>query len=86
MVDSPKLVSHIVLGWVDVLSLIGFLLGRLRAREWSGALVSLIFRPLGWLLIFTMADLRLRCPHCRGVIQEVISQPSHNGKMLGPSH
>jgi hypothetical protein len=52
-----------------VLMPIGGVIGHLaRNRAGDGAALGFLLGPVGWMLIFALADCRRRCDHCRSVV------------------
>ena len=63
--------------------LVGFALGKLRAQPGAGTLLGATLGPIGWLLIFTLADKRPRCSECRGIVIDGATRCRHCGGQLG---
>jgi hypothetical protein len=77
---SPQQVTLLwFLAWAVVGSLVGFGLGKFRARELAGAVLGAAFGPLGWLFTLALSDRRPRCPQCRGVVLAGATRCRHCG-------
>lgn len=48
-----------------------------RGQPMAGFWLGFLLGPLGWLAIFGLDDLRLRCPECGGVVSEGARRCSH---------
>jgi len=64
---------------------IGFLAGRMRGKQRLGAAWGLALGPMGWFITVCTADLRARCPECRGVIAEGARRCMHCGVSFNAS-
>lgn len=71
-----------LIGWVVVMGLIGYLLGRLRGVPGWGAVGSILLGPIGWLAILASSDQRLKCPDCKGAVPEGARKCMHCGSTL----
>lgn len=49
---------------------IGYLIGKSKGQPFSGALVSFLFGPLGWLIALFSSDQRPKCHACKGAVHE----------------
>jgi len=67
MLDRPAIYSHLFLGWIAGMSLVGYWLGGFRGQPWAGACWGLVLGPLGWLISLVLEDRRPRCAACYGL-------------------
>ena len=68
----------IFLLWIFVSPVIGYAIGKTRNCPLVGALLGLLFGPLGWLLAF-LNDRREQCPQCRGRVPDGAVRCLHCG-------
>ena len=67
----------LVVAWLVVGALVGFLAGRARGREEDGLKLGAFLGPVGWLITLCLSDQRLVCPKCGGVVAEGASKCCH---------
>jgi hypothetical protein len=58
----------LVLTPMFVSAAIGGLIGSLKGEQTTGCCLGFFLGPIGWLVVMNVPDLRLRCPHCYGVL------------------
>lgn len=71
-----------VIAWIVVNSLIGYWLGKLKAQPGSGAVLSVLLGPIGWLFIAALKDSRGRCRECLGIVESGARVCRHCGRDL----
>ena len=59
-----------ILIFMLVCTFIGYLIGNSKGQPLSGAFVSFLFGPLGWLIALFSSDQRPKCPACKGAVHE----------------
>ena len=65
-----------------VMYLIGCAIGLTKGRVVDGALLGALLGPLGWCIAGLLADLRIKCPACKGVVDHEACKCRHCGSSL----
>jgi hypothetical protein len=71
-----------VLGWIIIMPLIGAAIGQTRKSAGMGAVLGLLFGPLGWILVLVAVDGRPKCPDCKGRLPDNARKCMHCGTTL----
>lgn len=67
-------------------ALIGAIIGKhFRRQAGVGAVLGLLLGPLGWILVYTIRDLRYKCPECRSPVPEQAKRCPKCGSEINPS-
>lgn len=75
--------SLYILFWILICPIVGAAIGKERNNTIGGAVLGLVFGPLGWLLVL-LDDRRQCCPECQGRIPDGARKCRHCGSALDP--
>ena len=71
----------VVFFW-GLFTIIGALIGSIKARIGMGLFLGFLLGPFGWLIMALMKSHKARCPKCGGIIEEGYEKCKHCGSEL----
>src|SRR5436309_552956 len=62
-------IMDILLFWLPINLIVGFIVGNVRGRVGFGILLALFLGPIGWLITLLASDASRKCPYCAEIVK-----------------
>lgn len=60
----------VIITWTLIWAIIGYAVGVRKGEQWTGAILAVMFGPIGVLVVAFMRGNRMDCPFCKSTIRK----------------